>query len=251
MRRVSLHRAACLAAMICLLSVGEFCKAASVSLTPVADAFVFSANPQRNYGGAGALAVSAGGLAKGELRTVLRFDMSAAQANFDTAIGAGQWLIENITLQLTAAAPNNPMFNSSAAGLLGLQWMQNDAWTEGSGTPNGISGDGITYETLPSFLGPDDQSLGVFAFDGRTNGAIVLNLASSAGLTADVHAGALASIQLSPEDPLVSGVFNSRSFGQVLNRPVLTITAILVPEPASLLPMISALLLMIRRRGVN
>ena len=93
---------------------------ATVTLNPAADAFV-TAGPTgnlsgNNYGAAGALSVAASGLAKGEFQSVLRFDLSGAKTSFNSQFGAGQWSIQSITLSLTATAPNNAIFNASAAG---------------------------------------------------------------------------------------------------------------------------------------
>jgi hypothetical protein len=147
---------------------------ATFTLNPSADAFV-SSGPTgnlsgNNYGGAGALSVAAPGLANGEFQSVIRFDLSGAKASFDSQFGAGQWSIQSITITLTATAPNNPIFNSSAAGNFGISWMQNDSWVEGSGTPMAPTTTGITFSSLPSFLSAGDESLGTFSFPGGTNG---------------------------------------------------------------------------------
>ena len=188
--------------------------ARALDVTPVADAFVTSADPTGNYGGGGALAASATGLPKGELQAVLRFDLAAAKAAFDAAHGVGAWSLSSASLQLTAASPGNPVFNASAAGVVAAQWMQNDSWVEGGGTPSAPGASGITWSTLPSFLSGGDQALGTLAFTGATSGTTVYPLTLATGLAADATTGGLASIRLfaNPGDASVSGVFNSRSF---------------------------------------
>src|SRR3954466_1791264 len=79
--------------------------AAVVSLNPVADAFVSSANPNSNYGGAGALAISAAGLPKGEFQSLVKFNLAVAKTTFDATFGPGEWMLDAVSLQLTAAAP--------------------------------------------------------------------------------------------------------------------------------------------------
>src|SRR5262245_43438407 len=107
--------------------------AATVNLNPTADAYVTAANPANNYGGAGALASSTSGLAKAEFQSVLRFDLASAKTTFDATFGAGQWAVQSISLQLTAASPGiQPLFNASAAGNFLTSWMQDDSWTDGS-----------------------------------------------------------------------------------------------------------------------
>jgi hypothetical protein len=216
------------------LFIAPTSQAATFTLNPSADAFVttgptgnLSAN---NYGGAGALSVAAPGLAQGEFQSVLQFNFAAAKSSFDATFGAGQWTIQSISLQLTATAPNNAIFNGSSAGQFSMSWMQNDAWVEGSGTPTAPSPTGINFTTLQStFISGADQSLGTFSFAGGTSGTATYNLNLSAGLSADALAGALASMRMFAADSAVSYLSDSRSFGTAGSRPLLTITA--VPEP--------------------
>ena len=229
----------------CELAAGE-----TFSLNPSADAFVSSANATNNYGAAGAVAVSARGLPKGELQSVLKFDLASAKTDFDAVLGVGNWQVQSVTLQLTAALPNNPIFNNSAAGQMALSWMENDAWTEGTGTPSTPSTAGITWATLPSFQGANDQALGTFSFAGSTSGQVNFSLPLASGLVSDLTAGQIASLRLYAADTAVSGVFNSRSFGTTASRPLLVITA--TPEPVSALSISAvAILMSLRRRGVR
>jgi PEP-CTERM motif len=228
-------------------------QAASFSLNPTADAFVTTGPTGNlsgnNYGGGGGISVAAAGLPQGELQSVLKFDLSGAAASFDGVFGAGQWNLVSVTLQLTATPANNAIFNTPAAGQLAISWLQNDAWTEGTGTPGSPGASGITYTTLQStFIGGGDESLGTFAFSGATSGAFNYALGLTTGLSADVLAGSILSLRMLAADSAVSGVFNSRSFGTVTSRPLLTIVA--VPEPSSLvLCTIGLALLCTRRRA--
>ena len=209
--------------------------AVSFSTTPVADALASSANAATNYGAAGAIAVSAAGLPKGELQSLLRFDLAAAKASFDAAL-VGPWAITSASLQLTAASPGNTLFNSpSAAGQIAASWMQNDAWVEGTGTPMLPSATGVTWNDLPTLVSGADQSLGTFAFNGATSGTTIWTLTLASGLTGDAIVGGLASIRLfAPAgETTVSGVFNVRQFGTAASRPMLVLEAQAVPEPAS------------------
>jgi len=208
---------------------------ATFSANPTADAFVTSGPAGslsgNNYGGGGAISLSAPGLPRGEQQSVLRFDLGGALSSFDGAFGAGQWNIQSVTLQLVATTASNPIFNTPAAGQLAISWMHNDSWTEGTGTPAAPGASGITFMTLPTFLGAGDQSLGTFGFSGATSGAFTHSLALTSGLSGDVLAGSNLSLRLFAADSAVSGVFNSRSFVTAASRPLLTIVA--VPEPGS------------------
>jgi len=211
-------------------------QAASSSITPSADAFI-TAGPtgnlsNNNYGGAGALAIAAPNLSQGEFQSLIQFNLSSVKSSFDAQFGAGQWTIQSATLQLTATSPNNPIFNSSAAGSLSVSWMQNDSWTEGTGTPQAPTQSDITFATLNNFLSSADQALGSFAFNGGTSGITSCPLKFTPSFLADVLAGNIVSFRMFAADATVSGVFDSRSFGTASARPLLTITA--VPEPASL-----------------
>ncbi len=206
-------------------------QAASYNLGPAADAFVASAQPAYNYGGAGAFAVSGAGSTKGEFKSLLQFDLAPVKTSFDATYGAGNWMLTSASLQLTAAFPNNRLFNDSAAGTISTVWMQNDTWGEGSGKPSSLSGTGITWNSLPSYLSASDESLGSFSFSGATSGSVAISLTLSAGFNSDAEAGSLTSILMAAADSTVSGLFNSRSFNTSASRPVLTLNAVAVPEP--------------------
>src|SRR5262245_45847734 len=170
--------------------------AAVATANPTADTFVSSANAGNNYGAAGALEVSAPGLPKGEFQSLLMFDLSAAKSSFDGTFGAGQWVVQSATLQLTSANPNNALFNTQAAGSFSVNWMQSDAWQEGTGTPQIPTSDGVTFSTLPGFLSGTDQSLGTFNFPGGTSGNNTYTLTLASSFLADVTAGSNVSMRM-------------------------------------------------------
>ena len=184
------------------------------------------------YGGAGALSIAAPNLSQGEFQSVLQFNFASVKTAFDTQFGVGQWSIQSISLQFTATTPNNAIFNTPAAGQFAISWMQNDAWTEGSGTPQAPTQTGITFTTLNNFLSPSDETLGTFNFNGATSGNSIYALGLSPSFSADVLAGNTVSFRMFATDSALSAVFDSRSFGTSSARPLLTIVA--VPEPASI-----------------
>ena len=200
------------------------------SLVAVADAFVRAVAPDSNFGGAGAVVVAPPALSNGEHQGLMRFDLAPVKAAFDAQFGAGNWSITSASLRLTTTPASSGNFNANAAGPVNVSWMQNDAWVEGTGTPGSPTTDGITFNTLPSFLSGGDQSMGQFNFPGGNSGANTYNLSLASGFTADVLGGSLTSLRLFAANDTVSFLFNSRNFGTVPNRPVLVVDAI--PEPA-------------------
>ena len=225
----------CLPGLIILSSLfAAQTRAAVFSTNPISDAFVTTGPTGNlsgnNYGAAGALGVSASGLPKGEFDSVLQFNVAGAVSAFNAQYGVGQWTIQSVTLQLTATAPNNPIFNTSAAGQFQINWMQNNSWSEGTGTPTAPATNGISYTTLKNtFAGPGDESLGTFAFNGATNGTSTFNLSLAPGFASNLLSGIYVSLEMFAADTNVSALFDSRNFGAPGSRPVLTIDA--VPEP--------------------
>jgi hypothetical protein len=224
--------------------------AAAISMNPIADSFVTPGSDgslsNNNYGAAGLLSIAAPGKPQGEFQSVLQFDLSAAKASFDTQFGAGLWSIESVTLQLTAAPVNNAIFNAISAGQFKISWMQNDSWTEGAGTPSVPTTTGITSNSLPTFLGPNDEDLGTFSFNGATSGSTTYTLTLTSGFTADMLAGSVISFRTFEADTDISYLFNSRNFNTAASRPLLTVTA--VPEPSSCVLALAGLSLLIRGR---
>jgi len=225
---------------------------ATVSTTAVADAFVAAGTSldlrDNNYGGGGALAVSAGALPNGEFQSVLRFNLASLRNALDLQFGAGVWSIQSVSLQLTSSPHNNPVYNDVAPGSFGVSLMQNSSWTEGTGNASNPANDGITYNTLQNTFinNAADQPLGAFAFPGGTSGANLYALNLTAGLTTDVFSGADASLRLFATDNAVSYLFSSRAAGGETSRPQLVIVA--VPEPGiGLLALVVLALAMLKR----
>ena len=239
---------------VVFMAITAFCalpgRAASVSTNPIADSFVTPGSDgslsNNNYGAAGLLSVAASGKPQGEFQSVLQFDLSAAKTSFDAQFGAGLWSIESVTLQLTAAPLNNAIFNATSAGQFRISWMQNDSWTEGTGTPTVPTTTGITWNTLPNFLGPNDEDVGTFSFNGATSGSTTYTLTLTSGFTADMLAGGVISLRTLAADSDVSYLFNSRNFNTASSRPLFTVTA--VPEPSSCMLALAGLSLLIGRR---
>jgi hypothetical protein len=231
----------CFAVNIC---IGQ----SSFSSQSTADAFVttgpdgsFSAS---NFGGAGALAVSASGLPQGEFQSVLKFDLSGAMNSFNTQFGAGNWTVQSVSLQLTAAPHSNPIFNNITAGQFGISLMQNNSWVEGTGSGGVPTSDGISLNLLlGTFVNPAvDQALGMFNFAGGSSGQNNYGLTLSSGLLADILSGGDASLRLFAGDSAVSYLFDSRTGGGNASfHPTIDVTVVPVPEPGSVVLCAAAL----------
>ncbi len=212
--------------------------AASVTLNPTMDALVTTGPTgnlsSSNYGAAGALAISAPGLSKGEFQTAMQFDLSGAKSTFDGLYGAGMWSIQSVTLQLSAT-PNGmtSFFNTTAAGSFNISLMQNNSWTEGGGTPAAPSATGINYNSLQGLINnATDQALGTFSFGGNTSGNNTYTLTLASGIFSDLNNGDDMSLRLYANDSVVSYLVNSENFNNAANHPVLTINV--VPEPSTM-----------------
>ena len=211
--------------------------ATTVTNIAVADAFVATGPTgnlsDNNYGGGGALAVSAPGLPNGEFQSVIKFNLSTAHNFLDALYGAGNWSVQSITLRLTSSPHSNVIYNDIAAGLFGVSLMQNNSWVEGTGNASNPSSTGITYNTLQNtFINNAlDQPLGNFNFPGGTSGANNYALTLASGLTSDLLSGSLASLRLYAADSSVSYLFSSRA-QLAPDQPQLLIDA--VPEPAAM-----------------
>jgi len=111
--------------------------AATVTVNSSADAFVANGPSgqlsTQNFGAAGALGVAGAASAKGPFQSVILFDLSAAKTTLDAQFGAGLWTPGSVSLQLTAASPNNPVLNATHAGQVVVLQMENTSWTEGAG----------------------------------------------------------------------------------------------------------------------
>jgi hypothetical protein len=116
-----------------------------------------------NFGAAGILVIAPAASVKGEFQSVLKFSLSNALSLFNTNWGAGNWIITNISLVLNSnygsngVQPNNAIFPVVNGGQFVIEWLFDDDWVEGTGTPNLPTTDGVTYDSLPvQRSGPDE-----------------------------------------------------------------------------------------------
>jgi hypothetical protein len=233
----------------------------TVTNTPVSDAFVRSIDVTNNYGSAGALSVSGSiatntsGVQEGSLDSFLQFNVSGAVSSFNTAFGAGQWTISSVTLALTAQSANNAVFNYGP-GQFQVNWIGNNSWQEGTGTPASPTTNGITYAQESSILNSNvDESLGTFTYGGATSGQMKLTFGLPSGFVSEISTGGLASFYMTATPGSTVGfTFNSRNFTTSSDWPALDITAVAIPEPSTVALLglsCMALVAMGRRRGKN
>lgn len=240
-----------------LLGQGVASAQLTISTNSGADAFVRSADPTHNYGGAGALSVSGtiatngSGVQQGAFDSFLRFDISSTVAQFNASFGVGDWTISSARLSLTeTAAPAQTIFNRGV-GQFEVRWIANDSWIEGTGTPTAPNTSGIVYTNESSILDPGmDTALGLFT-NGGTNGLDTFSLSTPSAFLTDINTGGLVSLYLTaPANSTVGFTFNSHEFGTASQRPQLQLTAVAVPEPSTVVLLaFSCMVLMATGRG--
>lgn len=174
----------------------------------------------------------------GPFASVLKFDLATAKTAFDAAYGAGGWMLDSIQLQLTAATPANPTFNTNAAGLVLVEWLADDSWLENA----------ITWNGMAALVGAGNESLGSLSYTGASSGSQVANLTASTGFTTDLQNGSTASFRLAAGDADVSMVVNARNFGTAASRPALILSASAAPEPSRVILVATGLMCLARRR---
>ena len=184
-----------------------------------------------NFGAAGALVVAPASGPKGESQSVLRFDVSSSKAAFDLAYGSNLWMVTGISLKLTGnfgaagEQPNNPIFPLVSGGAFVIEWLSDDTWIEGTGTPNLPTTDGVAYDSLPDLLAGSHEILGtnVYAPPGD-NVPESYALPLRTNLLSDVQQGGAVSFLLYAADNQIGYLFNSREYGRG-NEPKLQIVA--------------------------
>jgi len=237
----------------------------------IADAFVtdgstHNASPNDNYGAAGALMVAGASGTNGPFLSVLQFNLSGAVTQFNAQYGVGNWTITGVSITLASnaatqgASAGNAIFPSINGGGFDITWMQNNNWTEGTGSPGTpeVPAQGstdLTYNNLLStFETPGtDELLGSFDYTPPGNNvALTWNLdtgSSDSGFVDDIESGTPVSLLFGATSSTTAYLFNSRSYTSG-NNPIMTVTA--VPEPVTgilLLATLGGFAFFRRRRG--
>jgi hypothetical protein len=208
--------------------------------TNSADAFLPTGSPDNpdgadltglNFGGAGTLVVASPSSVKGEVQSVIKFNVADAVALFNTAYGTNGWSVTNISLELASnygtggVQPNNPIFDVINGGEFVIEWLSNDDWLEGTGTPNLPTTDGVTYDSLPDLLSgtPEILCTNTYTPPGD-NVRATYPLPLNHSLVADIATGTDVSLLFRAADDKINFLFNSHSYGRG-NEPLIHITA--------------------------
>lgn len=231
----------------------------SFTMNTTADAFLAAGSPSNpggtdltslNFGGAGTLAIAPASSTKGEFDSIIKFNTAAAVSQFNATYGVGNWRLSSVTLSLASnfgtqgAQPNLNTFNTINAGQFGITWLGYDNWTEGTGSGMGTPGypnnSAVSFNSIPTLFSGGSASLGTFTYTPPgDNIYLSYSLGLNSSLVSDAEAGGDVSLYFNAADDDVSYLFNARSYAS--NHPELTLTATVVPEPATWILMTSAL----------
>ena len=220
-------------ALLILFGAVVISRAALFTNSFSADTFVRSNAPTSNYGAAGALSVSGAtatnmsGVTTGITDTFIRFNTGAMVANFNSLYGANNWVIDGATLVVTEVGnPMNSIFGRGK-GAFEIDWISNDDWTEGTGTPMKPTTDGIVYTNEPPLL-TNVATLGIFTnVDANSTNSYPLSL--PAPFTVGLSAGGDVNLYLTAIDPQTGFTFDSLQFTTTGEQPYVIISA--VPQP--------------------
>jgi hypothetical protein len=195
-----------------------------------ADTFVSSGQPTVNFGALGAMEIATPTAAQPRTEeTLLRFNATAMQTQFDVDYGAGNWVVTGVTLSLfsnfatAGVQPGNGSFNKIAAGGFEFDLLSNNNWSE----------TGITWNTLPSILpGTGDNaliSLGAFSWAADGSSSSVWTLDANPTLLDEINSGNEVTIFGQPAPGSTVGyLFNALNGGPA----ILNVTINSVPEPS-------------------
>jgi len=210
------------------------------TLVAVADAFLCtgSANYNNgqdltglNFGAAGTLVIAPPSSAKGEFQSVVQFDLSTVTDAFNSAYGSNNWAVTAVSLELTSnygtggVQPNNPIFPVITGGNFVIEWLQDNDWTEGTGTPSLPTTDGVTYDSLPTLLAGAHEPLCTNLYIPPGNNIpVTWPLPLTQNVLTNVNGASSITFLFYAADDQVCYLFNSYKYGRG-NEPKIQVAA--------------------------
>ena len=215
------------------------------SVTTTADTFVATGSPDNpagtnltglNYGSAGVLFVAPAASTNGEFQSLLRFDLSGATNVFNAAYGTNNWAVSAISLKLMSVNggqgehPMNTIFPTINGGNFVIEWLSDNNWAEGTGTPMMPTTDGVTYNSLPGLLlgATDILCTNTYTPPGD-NVPVTYPLPLDTNVVAEVMSGGEVTFLFYAADNQISYLFNSYNYGRG-NQPLINVTANFTPS---------------------
>jgi hypothetical protein len=202
--------------------------------------YVSSGQPTMNFGTLGAMEIAAptGAQSRTE-EALLQFDTSAIESGFNSDFGAGNWAVTSVTLKLfsnvstAGTQPGNSSFNKIAAGQFELDWLSDNNWSQTA----------VTWNNLPSLLagtgGNLQDSLGDFNWLANGASSTTWSLGLDGNMVSDIEGGGGLTIFGQPTSGSTVGyLFNT----PLMNGAVLSATATALPEPSTIVMMVSGLI---------
>ena len=235
--------------LFCLLVQGPRLPAGAQvtnAVTTTASAFVCTGSPNYdggadltglNFGDAGTMGIAPATSAKGEFQTLLQFSLAPGQAQFNAAYGSNHWVVSGLALQLTSnygvagVQPNNPIFNVVSSGRFVIEWLADNDWQQGTGSPNLPTTDGICYDSLPALLAQPCEVLCTNTYVPPGNNLpVIWPMPLNTNVLAEINAGGAVTFRLCAADQQIGYLFNSAHYGHgnqplilVIASPILTI----------------------------
>ncbi len=216
------------------------------AVTTTASAFVCTGSPNYdggadltglNFGDAGSLAIAPASSSKGEFQTLLQFTLAPGLAQFNATYGSNHWYVSGLALQFTSnygvagVQPNNPIFNAVSGGRFVVEWLADNDWQQGAGSPNLPATDGVCYDDLPVLLAQPRTMLCTNAYAPPGNNIpVVWPLPLNPHVLAEFTSGGAVTFRLYAADQQIGYLFNSAYYGRgnqpfflVVGSPLLTI----------------------------
>lgn len=234
--------------LLCLCMFGCLAPARAqviYSNTTVQSAFLATGSPDNtvgtdltnlNFGAAGTLAISPASADKGQFQSLLMFNFAGAVSFFDSAYGSNDWSVTGISLQLTSnygtegVQPNNGIFNIINGGNFVIEWLADNDWLQGSGTPNLPTTDGVTFGSLPTLVSELCEILCTNTYSPPGNNVpVTYTLPLNTNLLSDIENGTNATLLFYAADNQIGYLFNSLKYGHG-NQPMIFVTAIPILE---------------------